>query len=108
LRYEPAAKVRHFVPAERVTWHYFWRRCLFVNAEKVEAFHDLAEAGNLTAEIRYGLSTLTGGVAGELRRVQRGDRDGLKAAAAIICGLTLAVLGNLWGRVRVRRSGRPA
>ena len=39
--YEPDAVVHHYVPAQRVEWRYFWRRCFFVNREKVEAFADI-------------------------------------------------------------------
>lgn len=103
LRFTPAARVHHFVPAERVTWRYFWRRCLYVNTEKVAAFHDMAEAANLTAEVTYGLRTATVGVARELARVLRGDLDGLRAGGAIVCGLTLAVVGNLRGHWHLAR-----
>jgi cellulose synthase/poly-beta-1,6-N-acetylglucosamine synthase-like glycosyltransferase len=108
LMYAPAARVHHFVPAERVTWHYFWRRCLFVNTEKVEAFHGMAEAANLTAEITFALRTLTVGVGTELLRVAKGDLNGFRGAGAIICGLALAALGNLRGRLHVRRDRRHA
>lgn len=106
LMYEPAARVHHFVPADRVTWHYFWRRCLFVNTEKVEAFQDMAEAANLSAEITFALSTATVGVLTELRRVLTGDLNGFRAAGAILCGLALAAAGNLRGRLHVRRDAR--
>jgi len=102
----PAASVHHFVPAERVTWHYFWRRCFFVNVEKVEAFHGMAEAASLAAELTFSLRTLVFGVAYELSRVLRGQLAGFRAAGAIIAGLGLAAAGNAWGRVRLWRSGR--
>lgn len=106
IRYTPAARVHHFVPADRVTWRYFWRRCLYVNREKVEAFHGMAEAANLRAELRYGLRTASIGLAKELWRAVRGDSDGFRAGGAIVCGLTLAALGNFQGRWRVVRSKR--
>lgn len=104
LVYAPAAQVHHFVPAERVTWRYFWRRCLHVNEEKVEAFHGMAEAANLSAEITFALKALTLGLVTELGRAIRGDVAGLRGAGAIICGLALAALGNARGRLKVRRA----
>lgn len=98
--WQPSAVVRHFVPAERVSWHYFWRRCFFVNAEKVEAFADMHSAANLSAEIAFALKTLTVELARELTRIGRG---GARAAAAIVAGVGLAGVGNLWGRVQLRR-----
>ncbi len=99
--WNPAAVVRHYVPADRVSWHYFWRRCLFVNVEKVAAFAEMDGAANLTAELGFALRTLTIEVARELTRTGRG---GLRAAGAIVAGVGLAGLGNLWGRVRLRRA----
>lgn len=44
--YAPAALVRHFVPAERGTWGYLWRRCLAEGVSKADV------------RIRYGGSAL--------------------------------------------------
>jgi cellulose synthase/poly-beta-1,6-N-acetylglucosamine synthase-like glycosyltransferase len=101
LIYEPAAVVRHFVPAERVTWQYFWRRCVFVNTEKVEAFHGMGEAANLNAEVGFAVKAATLGVLRELSRVLRGDFAGVQAAAAIYVGLACAAFGNLRGRLHL-------
>jgi Glycosyltransferases, probably involved in cell wall biogenesis len=106
LQYEPAAQVHHFVPAERVTWRYFWRRCVFVNTEKVEAFAGMGEAANLSAEVGFAIKTSTLGVGKELWRVRRGDLNGLLAAGAIYIGLACAALGNLRGRWNLHRGGR--
>ena len=38
--YEPRARISHFVPAVRVSWRYFWRRCYTINRSKVRAFAD--------------------------------------------------------------------
>ena len=53
LLYEPRAIVHHYVPAQRVEWRYFWRRCFFVNREKVEAFADMGDAANIQAELEF-------------------------------------------------------
>ena len=57
--YNPHAVVRHFVPGERVTWRYFWRRCYFVNREKVRVFRRVGSAANLIAEREFVLRALT-------------------------------------------------
>jgi hypothetical protein len=49
IYYTPYA-VRHYVPRERVTWRYFWRRCYIVNREKIRVFRQMVSASNLAAE----------------------------------------------------------
>ena len=104
--YVPSAVVHHYVPARRVTWHYFWHRCYFVNKHKVRAFRDLGEAGNLLPELRFVSATLTKGVSRELRSASRGDRAALGRVGAIVVGIALAGIGNLAGRVDVMRHSR--
>jgi glucosyl-dolichyl phosphate glucuronosyltransferase len=104
--YEPRAVVHHFVPAARTTWHYFWRRCYFVNQGKVEAFANMQEASSLGAELAFVTRTLTDGVPAEVRRVIRGDAYGLARVGAMVAGIALAGLGHLSGKVRLRRSRR--
>ena len=98
--YEPLAIVHHFVPAARTTWHYFWRRCYFVNRAKVEVFANMREASSLHAELTFVRRTLTMGVLAEVRRIIRGDLYGLARVGAMIAGITLAGLGHLSGRLR--------
>ena len=38
-----------------MTWSYYWRRCFFVNRNKVGAFADMGEGGNIRAELRFGV-----------------------------------------------------
>jgi glucosyl-dolichyl phosphate glucuronosyltransferase len=105
--YEPLAVVRHFVPATRTTWHYFWRRCYLVNQGKVEAFANMQEASSLGAELTFVARTLTTGVPTEIRQVIRGDLYGLARVGAMIAGIALAGLGHLSGKLRLRWSRRP-
>jgi glucosyl-dolichyl phosphate glucuronosyltransferase len=104
--YEPLAIVHHFVPASRTTWHYFWRRCYFVNQGKVEAFANMQDASNLSAELTFVARTLTTGVLAEMRRVIRRDRYGLARIGAMTAGTALAGLGHLSGKLRLRWSRR--
>ena len=59
-------------PASRSTWHYFWRRCYFVNQGKVEAFANMQEAAHLSAELAFVARSLTKGTLIEVRQVIRG------------------------------------
>ena len=104
--YEPLAVVYHFVPATRTTWHYFWRRCYLVNQGKVEAFASMQDASNLAAELNFVTRTLTTGVLTEIRHVAQGDLYGFVRVGAMIAGISLAGLGHLSGRLRLRRSRR--
>jgi hypothetical protein len=110
--YEPAATVRHFVPASRPTWRYFWRRCLFVNKGKVEAFAQMGDAAKLGAETRFVLYALTKGVPREISQAAKGDAHGLARSAAIIAGVGLAAAGHVAGRIelawRLRRQRQQA
>jgi glycosyltransferase involved in cell wall biosynthesis len=104
--YEPLAIVHHSVPASRTTWHYFWRRCYFVNQGKVEAFANMQEAAHLSAEVAFVARTLTTGVVNEIRQVVRGDLYGFARMGTMIAGITLAGLGHLSGKLRLYRSRR--
>ena len=95
--YEPRARVRHFVPAHRVTWNYFWRRCYVVNREKVRALRDLGDAGNLTAELEF-VATAGLTVLGAVGEALRGRPQRLAPSAAVVAGIALAGFGNLHGR----------
>jgi glucosyl-dolichyl phosphate glucuronosyltransferase len=104
--YEPLAVVRHFVPADRTTWRYFWRRCFFVNRGKVEAFANMQDAAHLGAEVAFVIRTVTRDVPAEIRQAIRGDPSGLGRAGAMVAGITLAGAGHLSGKLRLRRSRR--
>lgn len=98
--FDPDAVVAHFVPASRLTWDYFWRRCFFVNRGKVAAFRGLAEASNLRAEIRFGLRSLARGLVLEGRAVARGDLYGPVRYGVLVTALALGAAGHLAGRLR--------
>ena len=96
--YDPSIQVSHFVPEERLTWSYFWRRCFFVNRGKVLAYKDMAEAGNASADIAFGRTILLTAVPGYLLSSE--ERRPLSAVASV-AGLMLAGLGHLVGRVHL-------
>ena len=101
ILYEPMARVHHFVPAERTTWGYFWRRCFFVNKGKVEAFRHMEGAANLSADISFVGRALSRGVSAGLRQALGGDVWGAARALSI-------ALASFWQESvtwRGRRSG---
>ncbi len=102
--YEPLAVVRHFVPTARTTWHYFWRRCYFVNRGKVEAFADMQDAAHLGAEMSFVMRTITTGIPAEIHQIIRGDSSGFVRACAMIVGIALAGMGHISGKLRLQWS----
>ena len=99
--YEPRAVVRHFVPADRTTWRYFWRRCYFVNRGKVEAFANMRDAAHLGAEADFVMRIATKSIPAEIRQVIRGDPAGFLRAGAMMAGVTLAGAGHTSGKLRL-------
>ena len=104
--YEPKAQISHVVHAERLTWSYFWRRCYWINRSKVRAFHDMGDAGNITAELQFA-RRMAASVARKLLRALRGDTDALGQAAAIVAGLGAAGVGHLQGKLELRLGRLP-
>lgn len=100
--YEPAAGVRHRVPASRSTFRYFRSRCYAEGLSKA-AVAKLVGAGNaLSTERSYAVRTLGGGVLNELWRAVRGDRASFGRAGAMVAGLAITTAGYLVGRVAAR------
>jgi cellulose synthase/poly-beta-1,6-N-acetylglucosamine synthase-like glycosyltransferase len=99
IYYTPHAIVRHYVPQERLTWRYFWRRCYFVNREKIRVFRQIGAAANLTAEVEFVLRALTRQTVTQLRRGAAGEPGALRALGAMVAGIGLAAAGNLRGKL---------
>ena len=103
--YEPRAEVLHYVPPDRLTWSYFWRRCFYVNRSKVGAFADMGEAGNIRAELRFGVSTLLA-LGPALIAAITGRPERLRQALVAVVGVALAGCGHVAGRVQLARGRR--
>lgn len=104
--YTPTAVAHHFVSRDRVSWRYFYRRCYFVNRQKVSVLERIGGAANLKAEREFVFRALRYDALGCLRRVARGDLSAVGQLAAMITGIVLAALGYSQGRVW-RRSDDP-
>ena len=99
LYYEPRAVVHHYVPAERLSWRYFYRRCYFVNRRKAQTLRDIGPAANLAAELEFVWRTITRCCLKDLRRGISGEPGAFRSLGATLIGIALAGLGHLRGRL---------
>jgi glucosyl-dolichyl phosphate glucuronosyltransferase len=104
IQYQPLAVVHHFVPAKRVTWHYFWTRAFLVNRDKVPAFAAMGEAASMAAERRFVLNSIRNHSAAAVRDLASGRCQEFLQLGAMLLGIGLAALGNLAGWVQRRRA----
>ena len=93
ILYEPAAVVNHLVPAERLTWSYFWRRCFSQNRSKAELLREAGSASSLAAEKSHAFQTIPASILENLGSAAKGDGAGLMRIGASVLGLGLAALG---------------
>jgi glucosyl-dolichyl phosphate glucuronosyltransferase len=109
ILYEPRAIAHHFVPAKRVTWHYFWTRSFLVNRDKVPAFATMGEAASLAAERNFVLRAIRSQSSAALRGLFKQKPEEILQLGAMLAGIGLAGLGNLVGRFQMwRRRSQPA
>jgi len=96
--YEPRARVRHRVPANRGTLGYFRARCYAEGLSKATISRRLGANQALATERQYAVRTLGRGVVRNLIATAR-ERDlgGIRRAAAIIIGLATTSFGYLVG-----------
>jgi glycosyltransferase involved in cell wall biosynthesis len=100
--YEPAAFIRHRVPASRVTWKYLSSRCYAEGRSKALVATLAGSRQGLSMERRYALKVLPRGVGrGIADFVLRADPWGLARAFAIGLGFGMTVCGYLTGRYRL-------
>ncbi len=111
LLYDPRARVRHLVPSQRGTWHYFRSRCYSEGLSKALVAQFVGTNDGLSSERTYTFHTLPAGVLRNVLQGFRHDFNGLRRAAAIIAGLGFTTVGYLKGkfsqRVLAPGAGRP-
>jgi glucosyl-dolichyl phosphate glucuronosyltransferase len=90
--YEPRAVVRHYVPAERVTWSYFWRRCYYTNQRKPTVLADLGGAANLRAELRF-VASVVKRLPSALSTTLTGHPERLVQILTALAGIAIAGCG---------------
>ncbi|UVE94086.1 glycosyltransferase family 2 protein [Dietzia sp. B32] len=93
--HEPAARVRHHVPASRGTLGYFRSRCFAEGVSKRLVTRRTGAGNGLASEYTYTTRTLPAGVVRNLARALRGDPAGVLRAAAIGYGLGATMAGFL-------------
>jgi glycosyltransferase involved in cell wall biosynthesis len=105
--YNPSVRVKHHVPAKRMSWRYLVWRCYFEGGSKaVVAWLAGAERG-LASERAYTMRTLPKGVIrGARDTLFRGDVAGLARSGAIMLGLGATVAGYLLGKRSTIESAR--
>ena len=103
IMYNPSSVVYHYVGSDRVTWRYFWRRCFYVNRQKVRAFFEMGDAANLASERDFVMRILSRQIFGYLRQFLKGDRYAAVQLSASLVGVLLAGLGNMTGRFDLMR-----
>ena len=97
--YEPAALVRHFVPAQRGTLSYMLRRAWSEGISKAMVSKIVGHKRALGPERRYVRSVLPRAVAGGiLGRIRGTDAAGFRRAMAVIAVLTVTTCGYIRGR----------
>ncbi len=106
--YEPAALVRHHVPAERGTWRYMMSRSWSEGMSKAQVSRIVGQKRALGPERRYVRSVLPRSVFAGVRDWSRGDNpQGLSRAAAVIAVLACTAAGYVRGRQIAHVGGLP-
>jgi GT2 family glycosyltransferase len=98
LLYEPAAEVRHRVPAPRSSWSYFWSRCFGEGLSKALAAQHNGSGPVLATERLYLRSTIPRALARNLRRVRH--PGALPTLGALSTGVCATVAGYAAGQIR--------
>lgn len=97
--YEPSARVRHTVPADRLSWRYFRSRCFAEGMSKAKVAARVGTRQALASERTYTLRVLPHGIMRGLLGACRGERGAAQRALAIGAGLTITTAGYVRGRL---------
>jgi GT2 family glycosyltransferase len=98
--YEPAALVRHRVPASRGTWSYFVSRCYSEGVSKATVSGLAGASRASAAERSYLRSTIPRGIARYMVQAVRGQPGSLATMGALLVGVFVTGFGYAVGRVR--------
>ncbi len=108
LLHEPAATVRHKVPAGRTLLRYFVSRCSLEGRSKAMVSRLVGLADGLASERAYVLKVLPSGVLRGLVDALRGDLGGAQRSGAIVIGLGTTTASYAWARIRFALRNREA
>lgn len=107
ILFDPAAVVRHRVPAQRGTWAYFRSRCYAEGLSKAAVASMVGADRGLASERSYSARTLPRGIVQGLAAGVRGERAGFGRAAAIVAGVSIAAAGYGIGRILPKHEAAP-
>lgn len=100
--YNPAAKVRHHVPAVRGSRRYFVARCFGEGLSKVQVSKFVGVGDALSLEQRYVVRTLPAGIArGLAEAIRHRKRAGVERGIAIVAGLALTAAAYCYGTIAI-------
>jgi len=94
--------VHHRVPAARVTWSYFTRRCWAEGLSKAAVARLTGTSDGLSSERSHLTKTLPMAMVRGLRHTLRRPAAGLQEFLAVPVGAMVAAAGFLYGRFRLR------
>jgi GT2 family glycosyltransferase len=100
ILYVPGSTVRHYLPANRARWTYFWSRCYHEGRSKAILSRLEGAKAGLSSERHYTTRVLPAGVLRGAGDLLRGDLSGALRAGAILAGLSITTLGYLSGLLR--------
>lgn len=98
LLHDPAARVRHHVPAARTTLRYFCSRCFAEGVSKRMVARRAGTGPRMAPEVTHPGRTLPGGFVRHLSAGARGDLGGPLRAATIVVGAATTMGGCLLAR----------
>lgn len=96
--FEPKARVKHLVTAERATWSYFRSRCFMEGISKAQVVRMAGHGQGLSSERAYSTKVLPLGVLRGVGDLFRLRPSGLGRAAAIVAGLAITTAGFIRGK----------
>ncbi len=101
--YEPAARVKHHVPADRATWRYFRSRCYAEGLSKARVVSHTDVQAGLSSERSYVLRTLPqGALRAVVAGVRQRDIGAVLSSLAIGAGLAYTTAGYIAGSYKHR------
>jgi hypothetical protein len=104
LVYEPTAVVQHHVSIDRMSWHYFRRRCYSEGLSKAVVSRMVGRMDALETERHYVTRVLPRAVARSLAESARtGDPRRLLLGVNVVLGLLFTTIGYAATRLTVRR-----
>ncbi|MCU1368969.1 MAG: glycosyl transferase family 2 [Ilumatobacteraceae bacterium] len=104
--FEPQARVRHEVPAQRTTFEYFKQRCRAEGSSKAIVSRLVGSDDALSSERTYLTRTLPVGAVRGLGRLLWLDTSGAKRSGAIVVGTSCVARSYLLGSLRRAPGGR--